>query len=627
MTRDARQIRQSQTVSPFGVGGIFDVQGESFIACDTGMWRRPTEITSRLAAALRVQGLKAAPALEVDSSGRAQPSPGVPYARFPAWLFCQDCRRMRRCRPSDEQGHEAPTCASCASERSMVPMRWVQVCEAGHLSDVDWRYWAHHGQTEPERRQCQVRDRLRFLTQAGGGSAGLDSLVITCDACGSSRSLIGITKATTLQSMRVRCEGRQPWQGFDVPVCDEAPRAVQRGASNVYFPLTVSAIEIPSLTDDEHAGPDVSRVMGSPYFAGACATDETDHRWNTLIQMLVDDTGVSEEVVVAAVRSERGGHGASGGSEDSPPRDLLVEEWSAFLAGTATPATGGDFVVRRVPVLGPDQHSRPDLSLLEALTDRVVVVDRLREVRALLGFNRVRPAGGAKFVRPSLTPQPRWLPAVEVYGEGVLLVLDETRLREWESRDDVQARTGGLADRLEHHFMSDRLALRTGPTLLPRYVLLHTLAHLLIRRLAFESGYSTASLRERVYGHSGDGGPASRPHGVLIYTAAGDSEGTLGGLARQGEPGVLADSVAGLLSDAAWCSADPLCSENRGSGFGALNNAACHACSLVPETSCESSNLLLDRAMLIGDGTVLGFFEHVAQSTRQLAADGVQDLS
>jgi hypothetical protein len=149
----------------------------------------------------------------------------------------------------------------------------------------------------------------------------------------------------------------------------------------------------------------------------------------------------------------------------------------------------------------------------------------------------------------------------------------------------------------------------------------------MIRRLAFESGYSTASLRERVYGHSGAPDGPGRPHGVLVYTAAGDSEGTLGGLARQGEPGVLADSLVGLLSDASWCSADPLCSENRGSGFGALNNAACHACSLVPETSCESSNLLLDRAMLIGDPTVRGFFQDVAHRTRQLAADGVhQDV-
>ena len=168
--------------------------------------------------------------------------------------------------------------------------------------------------------------------------------------------------------------------------------------------------------------------------------------------------------------------------------------------------------------------------------------------------------------------------------------------------------------------MAERLRDRTGPALLPRYVLLHTLGHLLMRRLAFDSGYSAASLRERIYGRSTPVGAQPEPQaGVLIYTAAGDTEGTLGGLARQGETRRLSETLVSGLQEATWCSADPLCSENLAQGFGSLNYAACHACSLVSETSCESTNSLLDRCLVVGGSEVRGFFQDVVAATTDLA--------
>jgi len=90
--------------------------------------------------------------------------------------------------------------------------------------------------------------------------------------------------------------------------------------------------------------------------------------------------------------------------------------------------------------------------------------------------------------------------------------------------------------------------------------------------------------------------------GLLIYTADGDSEGTMGGLVRQGRPGQLPVVFARALKTAFWCSADPLCSEGENQGMAGLNRAACHACLLVSETSCESANALLDRRFLVGQG-------------------------
>jgi uncharacterized protein DUF1998 len=137
-----------------------------------------------------------------------------------------------------------------------------------------------------------------------------------------------------------------------------------------------------------------------------------------------------------------------------------------------------------------------------------------------------------------------------------------------------------------------------------RYLLVHTFAHILINQLVFECGYSAASLRERLY-VSAD--PAAPMAGLLVYTAAGDSEGTLGGLVRLGQPERLGPVVRRALSRASWCSADPVCSEHLGGqGSKLANLAACHACVLLPETSCETINQGLDRALVVGTPAARG---------------------
>jgi hypothetical protein len=98
--------------------------------------------------------------------------------------------------------------------------------------------------------------------------------------------------------------------------------------------------------------------------------------------------------------------------------------------------------------------------------------------------------------------------------------------------------------------------------------------------------------------------------GLLLYTATSDSAGSLGGIVAQGEPDRLAHTLQAALARTAWCSNDPLCMESEAAGVDNVNLAACHACVLLPETSCETNNSFLDRAMLIGTptGTVPGYF-------------------
>lgn len=621
-----RKIRQSQTIVPFGVGAIFDFKGESLVGCDTFRWgaRGETIQSERLAAALGVAQFRAAPA--VDSNAWAPSTAGVPYARFPTWLFCQQCRRMVRWLRSMEQEGKAPTCGSCPGKKQLVPMRWIQICAKGHMDDVDWGRWAHSRDTSPEARQCH-RDSLFFETLPGKGAGGLDTLQVHCRSCHSRRNLMGITTKGSLKSIGVACGGRQPWQRFEEKVdCEEIPLAVQRGASNVYFPLVHSSIEIPNPSRSDAFSEKALEIKADPFFRPLLTVNEDAPMFSMMVQTLADGHEVSPGFVKALARDEKQREAGMATAVNAAPGDLLGEEWAAFL----TPTENSDdhhFRTRHVGLTAGTGNEDEITSLLTDRVDKVVLADRLREVRALEGFHRVTPGGRDTLIKAALKHNVNWLPAIDVRGEGIFLSLDESRLNVWEERDDVLARIAELDRRLDDSFMAPRLRERTGPILAPRYILLHTLAHLLIRRLAFESGYAATSLRERIYARSSievDG--TAKQAGILIYTAAGDSEGTLGGLVRQGEPPVLQATILEALQDAMWCSSDPLCSENLASTFASLNLAACHACSLVAETSCESGNFLLDRAMVIGNDQVQGFFQPVLDAAIAAAGEGVKGI-
>ncbi len=102
-------------------------------------------------------------------------------------------------------------------------------------------------------------------------------------------------------------------------------------------------------------------------------------------------------------------------------------------------------------------------------------------------------------------------------------------------------------------------------------------------------------------------------YGVLIYTASGDSEGSLGGLVRQGVQGRIEDTIRDAVRNAAWCSSDPVCIQSLGQGPDSCNLAACHNCALLPETCCENGNRLLDRGMIVGtlEDRSIGFFSDI----------------
>jgi hypothetical protein len=502
---------------------------------------------------------------------------------------------MRLLRASEETG-EPPTCTHCRG--GLVPMRFVAVCtRRGHAMDVPWDRWAHSEANNDDQRRCKAPNLLFETRQSG--TDGLVSLLVRCTTCAAQRDLGDLTARDSLKRIGVRCTGRQPWQRNTRQDCDERIEVLQRGATNVTINETTTALDIPEPSTTVR---NVEAEIRSHRNFEDVRTAPSGPRAAVLIDLIAEDLSVSPELVrrLAGEPVET----------DDPARQartgLLTAEWDAFRQAFERPdeTTGTpNFIVSATNLTEPNSRL-PHRRLAEHIAN-VVLVHRLREVRALQGFHRYDQQ--ADLIDVDLGPRgrARWLPAVESFGEGVFLALDQDSLNHWEQDEAVQRRAQRLERRRRDSLIGSRFDLVT-----PRLVLLHTFAHLLMRQLAFSSGYSSASLRERVYAST------EQEAGLLLYTAAGDAEGTLGGLVRQGQAPRLAETILAAFETASWCSADPVCRESSGQGLDSLNLAGCHGCALVAETSCERSNVLLDRVLLVGNDEVPGYFAPIIDAMR-----------
>ena len=286
--------------------------------------------------------------------------------------------------------------------------------------------------------------------------------------------------------------------------------------------------------------------------------------------------------------------------------DLLADEYRALISEIPDLREDEDFVTEhhtqnwkalgRMLEAGIAQHAVNAVS-------RLISVSRLKEIMVLKGFQRV---GVDHPVPPDITGEADWLPALELYGEAIFLTLDEALLQRWEDNDALRNR----ADEFKRRYV--QRAGQGNPEfdveVTPRFLLCHTLAHLMIHELDAEAGYPAASLKERIYCTAGKEPMA----GILIYVAVPDEEGSLGGLMELAKPERFLRLLTGAFEAAVWCSLDPVCAEQEGHGPDLLNRAACHACSLVPETSCAYGNVLLDRVFVKGATPGIPAFADVA---------------
>lgn len=641
-------LRRNQLIAPFGAGAIHVLKGSrAVVTAGLDFWFR--EATNQQLQSVKIREPRLEERLGV-SHFRLPPGPEtelkdlpkleVPLFRFPTWFVCPRCHRMEK-RPLGLDGDAR--CEACDRE-VMRQVRFAAVCDHGHLQDFPWKEWVRR-----EAKPTCAGENCPLYYKAGG-SGSLADVSVECKKCNKKRNLAGIMSgempdrenadpkkkrgSSTLSRILLAadfasgsagtcpeflCQGGRVWLGEQAGSpganCQRPLRAVLINATNVHYAQVESALWIPPintgtdlnslkvLLDRPEIRNQVKALKTFNLSAANIAKSTLDSHAKLLAAWKEDD-------VVAALFEGGSGNQDNSWQDGLDPEEIIrFPEYQQLQSARAPVTTEEPLEIRTV-----DTNLLP--KELHDVISGISLVDKLRETRVFRGFNRLVPQHmeGAPLPQSHLwrkapvVDEEKWMPCSVVFGEGIFIRFDEKRIADWEVESGLETHLKPLQDR------EDAAARRMGRPprpVRPRFILLHTLAHMLIRRLVFECGYGSASLRERIYVSEN---PKARMAGILIYTASGDCEGSMGGLVRMGEPENFARVFEAAISEAAWCSADPVCTEsgtNGGQGIDGLNIAACHCCTLLPETSCECFNSMLDRSLITSrlmQGN-LGFFK------------------
>lgn len=547
---------------------------------------------------------------------------GVPCRVFPQWLRCTGCDKLaplsvfeyRNTRPfkTDEATFEHLNCPGRRGGRKgrkrAVPARYLLACTGGHLDEFPYALWVHHFNDCPA---AKAGTSLKMIEGTGGRGA---MATIRCVACDAKRSMAE-AQGEAGQDKLPPCRGRYPHLDAFDEECGLDTHLMVVGASNLWFPVVLSIIAMPMSTAEARDDlADQLRVT-----LGDQLTEFAAHLnvIRALLKGTLDVTGRADdelaELVSKAQAEPKSAEQAQADFDSWDQVDLLVPEWNYLQLDPVK-----DHHLDKAS--GLTLTKRALSPALPSSITRVLAVDRLRKVNTLLGFTRLdaldRVNDPDRRLAPLTLGEPSWLVATEDIGEGIFLQLDEAAVVSWERAAEASALWKAHRESHKRNFenrLSSTATNYDAKSMLkpPRYWLLHTLAHSLMRELALTAGYGAASLAERLYAWPAEG---TRPAaaGLLILTTASDSDGTLGGLVRLSQPDLLSNAFGNMLRKAARCSSDPVCANRtprQPEDF--LHGAACHCCCMASETSCERANRFLDRRFLVslpGEFSQLGFF-------------------
>lgn len=634
--------RPSSLLYTYGPGAIMDLPNFSVMPAGLDdwepIWKRrevvPTILEPRLLNVVRLHLGSQVDALrpfpwqpKKNTRSNEGTDLGLPARVFPQWFRCTGCDYLgpltrftysntHPFRPDLAQFTHKPCPGRGGRGRRegspAVPAQHLLTCTNGHLDEFPYTLWVHKGEKCPTAENPDLKMRDANVGKSVGST-------IICQSCNASRGMAEAQGAKGRLKLPQTCRGRHPHLGAFYPGCKAQPSLIMMGASNLWFGSTQSIIVMPRSEEErkevladqlrvelgiEQIQQFASQVAVIRALAGAHNIDVTGLSDQDINEALADVLAPPES---EEAREER--------RANWDPVELLVPEWNYLQR----------------PALFPEQQNNTGLMVTEMQRGdqlhpritRVVGVNRMKRVNAVLGFTRLDEMDRVNDVASRLVDltrggRPTWVPATEDRGEGIFLQLDLAAVSKWER----QIVTTGLWDsHVQSHRrnfirrFSETAAAVNPDTRLPdpRYWLVHTLSHILIREMAMSSGYGAASLTERIYAW-GEAPRRAAAAGLLICTTASDSEGTLGGLVALSEPERLQSIIVSALRRAWRCSSDPVCAQRTPSDpEDFLHGAACHSCSFASETSCEKANRFLDRRFLLAlptsnGPTVQGFF-------------------
>jgi hypothetical protein len=620
MPNDKIKHGRSKFISNYGgVGSIIDTTDCSILIETFDNWQyaelqnRLSDyiiIDDRLLSRLQTRFPKLRHLVKIPTENSAQSDQVRPTANyFPKWFYCTRCTRFADYNEWKKRWTNAnkkldyfnpPKCSNHeCKEQELEQIRFVMTCPNGHIHDIPWRHWnvrlpsdttnsnTNEDSDEVEQegpkldlsRTCCDNQDLRY--EISKENTELSGIWIVCKSCGKGATLKGLFGYVR------GCEGKKFWLGlingqFISETCNQKSQVKVKSSNSVYYSNTLSSIWIPE-----------KQILGLSA-ANRTFLDSGLEKGKT-IQQVVDDLydyhEVPKEIALQYLQEPE--------SNNIPESIFRQVEYDYFL--TKEQPENNEVKFRLI-------DCRVGLNGFE----RLVKVDKLKKISVQTSFTRQEPIDVDAILqdknnyqytvqRQSVSKnnfETKLLPSIESYGEGILFVLDSQKLQKWETNFEVVSRVEILkinaknSDWQSHKIESGKLT--------PRKLLIHTLSHLIIRELEYVCGYPASSLQERLY-------VSDKMHGFLISAYDG-TDGYLGGLANLcTDLDNLRKIIDSTLQRAKDCSLDPICFDSEGQGIAQLNLAACHSCTLLPETSCELSNLFLDRQLIVG--SAVAYFE------------------
>lgn len=520
---------------------------------------------------------------------------------FPSWFLCTNRDNHPRALYILHQG-SCPVCTGPEQNGPQTAVSFVMACPNGHLDDIYWNKVVH-AQTEctyanKDKIPTSLRSDGSFLWHSSHGT--LRSIIIECPRCGLQRNF-----GDAYYSKRWKCSGRFPEKeahgsGPNRPYnCTGTPRMVQRQASNLRILELGTFLSIRSgITRADELLRDKS-IQTALMFQRPKTSEEFRSLLASLVQRKVIGPDLAAELSIGTKWDDvnRSIDDAVDLSLDaSGYHGVILTEFKELCKATEHGSPPKGSPQRSGEVFEVDPNCVKDVTTMRGAKLKIAPIQKLRTVTVQLGYRREvtgTELPDAKLVRSSFSESEKnWYPGVEFMGEGLFIAPEDFTLGSFAGKhasEWMQARSN--PGEYPHHVFRD--SEHSKDELHPGFVWLHTLAHLLIRAIGEEAGYSAASIRERIYCEPSDGAVKG---GILLYATQPGSEGTMGGLIS------MADHFENILADAdemLWtCSCDPLCGDNLFK-VGGYMGASCYGCTMNSETSCEHRNMWLDRNVLM----------------------------
>ncbi len=605
-------LRPNQMITTFGPGSIVQLEHDSVIIMGLDFWN-PSEENYKKIFHPHLQRVCKKDYFLMPIS-KEEETKMIPCRSFPTWGYCskKSCRRLQKHKSSPLAKFSKFVCEECRND--LLPARIILMCKYGHLDDFPWIEWTHSSKKDKEKASSCNQKTCVLEWNSLDKSTEFGDYYVKCRNCGSSRSMGPSTSRRGISENIAVCNGYSPWldktekcvtkikdkDGGETEVSTKVKGVLTR-ATSVYFSSVISGLLIPKWRHKVQI-----------------RYEDNEEKIRTLREHDLSLKQIAEGKIFNDLRSEYTVDEIVGQLEkrinfiESPENDeslnemeIKQEEYENLIE---TDFEGDDEIKIKTVTLTPELQSLH--------IDVLKKIDRLTLIKVLRYFTR----GDAP--NPHSTEndeddvtkcfisrkKSKWYPCVRNRGEGILFSINEEKLQAWEKIPEVRKRCDAILEGYKDWIYSRKW--KTHGTISHRYILLHSISHALIRELSFSAGYSEASIAERIY-YGND------YNAILLYTSSPSSDGSLGGLVRQGDDENFVDLIRNSMERSKHCSRDPLCIEEKPEqkkkdGYPPhtrLNGSACYVCQLLPETSCEESNRLLDRRLLFDEQ--MGFFNDI----------------